>query len=193
MTFACAGAGLDARAALACAGAGLPAGFGFARAGTAAGAGVAFAVVLGFFADFSFPGMPFGTGVAVAPCVAAGVVQDCHGQHIALAGSVRSINADTAKGTVNRRDFAFIEPLPLTVVTQARASGLSWSCSLASLGSGSGFDNKDANPTMQSCQKPALVAPPPRADAIIAQFFGAVSFGFARRQLGCWRRSAPRG
>ena len=105
MTFACAGAGLDAGAALACAGAGVPAGFGFARAGTAAGAGVGFAAALGFFADFSFPGVPFGTGVA--PCVAAGVVQDCHGQHIALAGSVSSINAEAAKGTVN---FAFIEP-----------------------------------------------------------------------------------
>ena len=107
MTFACAGAGLDAGAALACTGAGVPAGFGFARAGTAAGAGVGFAAALGFFADFSFPGVPFGTGVVVAPCVAAGVVQDCHGQHIALAGSVSSINAEAAKGTVN---FAFIEP-----------------------------------------------------------------------------------
>ena len=67
------------------------------------------AVALGFFADFSFPGVPFGTGVVVAPCVAAGVVQDCHGQHIALAGSVSSINAEAAKGTVN---FAFIEPSP---------------------------------------------------------------------------------
>jgi hypothetical protein len=64
--------------------------------------------------------VPVGAGVAVAPCVAAGVAQDCHGQHIALAGSVRSINADTAKGTVN---FAFIEPLPFTVVSEARASG----------------------------------------------------------------------
>jgi len=109
VTFACAGAGLDAGAALACAGAGVPAGFGFARAGTAAGAGVGFAAALGFFADFSFPGVPFGTGVTVAPCVAAGVVQDCHGQHIALAGSVSSINAEAAKGTVN---FAFIEPSP---------------------------------------------------------------------------------
>lgn len=120
VTFACAGAGLDAGAALACAGAGGPAGFGFARVGTAAGPGFAFAVALGFFADFSFSGVPVGAGVAVAPCVAAGVAQDCHGQHIALAGSVRSINADTAKGTVN---FAFIEPLPFTVVSQARANG----------------------------------------------------------------------
>jgi hypothetical protein len=120
VTFACAGAGLDAGAALACAGAGGPAGFGFARVGTAAGPGFAFAVALGFFADFSFSGVPVGAGVAVAPCVAAGVAQDCHGQHIALAGSVRSINADTAKGTVN---FAFIETLPFTVVSQARANG----------------------------------------------------------------------
>ena len=105
MTFACAGAGLDASAALAYG----PAGFGFARVGTAAGPGFAFAVALGFFADFSFSGVPVGAGVAVAPCVAAGVAQDCHGQHIALAGSVRSINAGTAKGTVN---FALIEPLP---------------------------------------------------------------------------------
>ena len=120
MTFACAGAGLDAGAAFAWAGAGVPAGFGFARAGTAAGARVAFAVALGFLADFSFSGAPVGAGVAVAPCVAAGVAQDCHGQHIALAGSVRSINADTAKGTVN---FAFIERLPFTVLSQARASG----------------------------------------------------------------------
>ena len=118
MTFACAGAGLDAGAALACAGAGGPAGFGFARVGTAAGPGFAFAVALGFFADFSFSGVPVGAGVAVAPCVAAGVAQDCHGQHIALAGSVRSINADSAKGTVI---FAFIEPLPFTEVSQARA------------------------------------------------------------------------
>ena len=101
---------------MACAGAGVPAGFGFVRAGTAAGARVAFAVALGFFADFSFSGVPVGAGVAVAPCVA----QDCQGQQIALAGSVRSINADPAKGTVN---FAFIEPLPFTVVSQARASG----------------------------------------------------------------------
>ena len=114
MTFACAGAGLDAGAALACAGAGVPAGFGFARAGTAAGARVTFAAALGFFADFSFSGVPVGAGVAVAPCVAAGVAQDCHGQHIALAGSVRSINADTAKGTVN---FAFIEPFLFTVLS----------------------------------------------------------------------------
>jgi hypothetical protein len=85
------------------------------RAGAAAGARVAFAAALGFFADFSFSGVPVGAGVAVAPCVAAGVAQDCHGQHIALAGSVISINADTAKGTVN---FAFIEPLPFTVVAQ---------------------------------------------------------------------------
>ena len=112
MTFACAGAGLDAGAALACAGAGGPAGFGFARVGTAAGPGFAFAVALGFFADFSFSGVPVGAGVAVAPCVAAGVAQDCYGQHIAFAGSVRSINADTAKGTVN---FAFIEPLPFSL------------------------------------------------------------------------------
>jgi hypothetical protein len=82
-----------------------------------AGPGFAFAVALGFFADFSFSGVPVGAGVAVAPCVA----QDCHGQHIALAGSVRSINADTAKGTVN---FAFIETLPVTVVSQARSNGL---------------------------------------------------------------------
>jgi hypothetical protein len=114
MTFACAGAGLDAGAALACAGGGVPAGFGFVRAWTAAGACVAFAVVLGFFADFSFSGVPVGADVAVAPCVAAGVPQDCHGQHIALAGSVRSINADTAKGTVN---FAFIEPFLFTVLS----------------------------------------------------------------------------
>jgi hypothetical protein len=117
MTFACAGAGLDAGAALACAGGGVPAGFGFVRAWTAAGACVAFAVVLGFFADFSFSGVPVGADVAVAPCVAAGVPQDCHGQHIALAGSVRSINADTAKGTVN---FAFIEPFLFTVLSGTR-------------------------------------------------------------------------
>jgi hypothetical protein len=116
VTFACAGAGLDAGAALACAGAGGSAGFGFACLGTLAGPGFAFAVALGFFADFSFSGVPVGAGVAVAPCVA----QDCHGQHIALAGSVRSINADTAKGTVN---FAFTETLPFTVVSQARANG----------------------------------------------------------------------
>jgi hypothetical protein len=108
VTFACAGAGFDAGEALACAGAGVSAGFGFARAGTAAGARVAFAMTLGFFADSSFSGVLVGAGVAVAPCVAAGVAQDCHGQHIALAGSVISINADAAKGTVN---FAFIEPL----------------------------------------------------------------------------------
>lgn len=142
MTFACAGAGLDAGAALACAGAGVPAGFGFARAGTAAGAGVGFAAALGFFADFSFPGVPFGTGVVVAPCVAAGVVQDCHGQHIALAGSVSSINAEAAKGTVN---FAFIERLPFTYFLRHAQVAVSWSCSLASLGSGSGLDG---NPTM---------------------------------------------
>ena len=117
MTFACAGAGLDAGAALACAGAGGSAGFDFACVGTLAGPGFAFAVALGFFADFSFSGLPVGAGVAVAPCVA----QDCHGQHIALAGSVRSINVDTAKGTVN---FAFIETLPVTVVSQARSNGL---------------------------------------------------------------------
>ena len=122
MTFACAGAGSDAGAALACAGAGGPAGFGFARAGTAAGAGFAFAVALGFFGDFSFSGVPVGAGVAV---VAAGVAQDCHGQHIALAGSVRSINANTAKGTVN---FAFIEPLPFTVVLGRAQMAVSWSC-----------------------------------------------------------------
>jgi hypothetical protein len=117
MTFACAGAGLDAGAALACAGGGVPAGFGFVRAWTAAGACVAFAVVLGFFADFSFSGVPVGADVAVTPCVVAGVPQDCHGQHIALAGSVRSINADTAKGTVN---FALIEPLLFTVLSVTR-------------------------------------------------------------------------
>jgi hypothetical protein len=82
------------RRSLACAGAG----FGFARAGTAVGAGFAFAVALGFLAELGFSRVPVGAGVAVAPCVA----QDCHGQgqHIALAGSVRSINADTARGTV---------------------------------------------------------------------------------------------
>jgi hypothetical protein len=118
VTLACvgAGAGLGAGTALACAGAGVPAGFGFVRAGPAVGAGFAFAVALGFLADFGFSGVPVGAGVAVAPCVA----QDCHGQvkHIALAGSVRSINADSAKGTVI---FAFIEPLPFTEVSQARA------------------------------------------------------------------------
>ena len=111
MIFACAGAGLDGGAALACAGARITAGFGFARAGTAA----AFAVALGFLADFSFSGEPVGAGVAVTPCVGADVGQDCYGRHIALAGRVRSISADTAKGIVS---FAFIEPLPFTVVSQ---------------------------------------------------------------------------
>ena len=119
VTFACAGAGagLGAGVALACSKAGVRPGFGFARAGTAAGAGFAFAVALDFIADFGFFGVTVGAGVAVVPCVA----QDCHGQvqHIALAGSVRSINADAAKGTVA---FAFIEPLPFTVVSQVRAS-----------------------------------------------------------------------
>ena len=125
MTFACAGAGLDAGAALACAGAGGSAGFDFACVGTLAGPGFAFAVALGFFADFSFSGLPVGAGVAVAPCVA----QDCHGQHIALAGSVRSINADTAKGTVN---FAFIEPLLFAAPSGKCKCPFSRSCSLAS-------------------------------------------------------------
>jgi len=158
VTFACAGAGLDAGAALACAGAGGSAGFDFACLGTVAGPGFAFAVALGFFADFSISGLPVGAGVAVAPCVA----QDCHGQHIALAGSVRSINADTAKGTVN---FAFIETLPFIVVSQA----LKWPfLSLAS-----GFDNNDANPTMRSCGKLGLVAPHPRVlTRIITKFLG---------------------
>ena len=157
MTFACAGAGLDAGAALACAGAGGPAGFGFVRVGTVAGPGFAFAVALGFFADFSFSGVPVGAGVAVAPCVA----QDCHGQHIALAGSVRSINADTAKGTVN---FAFIETLPVTVVLRRAQMAFSYA---------SGFDNNDANPTMRSCGKLGLVAPHPRVlTRIITQFLG---------------------
>ena len=159
MTFACAGAGLDAGAALACAGAGGSAGFDVACVGTVAGLGFAFAVALGFFGDFSFSGVPVGAGVAVAPCVA----QDCHGQHIALAGSVRSINADTAKGTVN---FAFIENPPLAVVSQG---AIKWPfLSLAS-----GFDNNDANPTMRSCGKLGLVAPHPRvADTDYNSIFG---------------------
>jgi hypothetical protein len=146
VTLACAGAGagLGAGTALVCAGAGLPADFGFARAGTAVGAGFALAVALGFLDDFDFCRVPVGAGVAVVPCVA----HDSHGQvqHIALAGRVRSINADTAnKGTVT---FAFIESLPFTV-SQARASDRS----LASLGSGSGFDNDDANSTKRSRRK----------------------------------------
>jgi hypothetical protein len=167
VTFACAGAGLDAGAALACAGAGGPAGFGFARAGTAAGPGFAFAVALGFFADFSFSGVPVGAGVAVAPCVAAGVAQDCHGQHIALAGSVRSINADTAKGTVN---FAFIEPLPFTVVSQARANGRFLVLQAALI-------TTTQIPQCEAAGNRLGCSASPRADAIIAQFLGAVSFG----------------
>ena len=119
VTFACAGAGagLGAGLALACSNAGVPPGFGLARAGTAVGAGFALAVALDFLAGFGFSGVPVGAGVAVVLCVA----QDCHSQvrHIALAGSVRSINADAAKGTVI---FAFIKPLPFTVVTQVGAS-----------------------------------------------------------------------
>jgi hypothetical protein len=167
VTFACAGAGSDAGAALACAGAGGPAGFGFARTGTAAGAGFAFAVALGFFGDFSFSGVPVGAGVAVAPCVAAGVAQDCHGQHIALAGSVRSINADTAKGTVN---FTFIEPLPFTVVSQARANNRFLVLQAA-------LTTTTQIPQCEAAGNRLGFSTSPRADAIIAQFLGAVSFG----------------
>ena len=54
---------------MACAGVGGSAGFDFACVGTVAGPGFAFAVALGFFADFSFSGLPVGAGVAVAPCL----------------------------------------------------------------------------------------------------------------------------
>jgi len=134
-TFACAGAGagLGDGAALTGSKAGVPTGFGFALTGTAVGAGLgegaalacskagvptgfgfAFAVALNLLADFGFSGVPVGGGVAVALCGA----QDCHNQvqHIALAGTVRSINADAAKGTVT---FPFIEPLPFTLVSEA--------------------------------------------------------------------------
>lgn len=124
-------------------------GAGFVFAG-----GLVFVVVSDFFAGAGFSDVAPGVGAAVASFVpvAPGVTVDfeaaalpvvsgqgdCgNAQHAALAGKDASINAESIKGKISRRNFAFIDrsPFPLEFMTCASSRFLSGL--LASLGSGS--------------------------------------------------------
>jgi len=107
---------------------GTRAGFVFASAGAGAG-GLTFAVVSDFFARAGFSDAAPGVGAAVASFVpvAPGVTVDSvvgalpvesgqgdcgNAQHAALAGNDASINTESVKGKLSRRDFVFIDAAP---------------------------------------------------------------------------------
>jgi hypothetical protein len=110
---------------------GIGAGFVFAGADAGDG-GLIFAVVLDFFAGAGFSDAAPGAGAAVASFVpvAPGVTVDSaadalpvvsgqgdcgNAQHAALAGNDASINAESIKGKLSRRDLVFIDRSPFTL------------------------------------------------------------------------------
>ena len=150
-------------------------GAGFVFAGADAGdGGLIFAVVLDFFAGAGFSDAAPGVGAAVASFVpvAPGVTVDSAGgalpvvsgqgdcgnaQHAALAGNDASINAESIKGKLSRRDFVFIDRSPFTLEFMTCASSRFFIRPTCFAWERKQLETQDdANPAkLRSCRQPA--------------------------------------
>jgi hypothetical protein len=109
-------------------------------------------------------------------------------QHTAFAGSDRDNNAETARGTVSRRDFAFIDPSPLPIGSRARARSRRVDrAHVLRLGAEAASNlTMTQTPTGEAAGYRLRSPYTPACRAIIAQYLGVAAYGFIKllRQIG---------